>query len=227
MTHALWDGSKWAKLFEKNDWIKFKNLKARYGMHWGEVTAGAIKSTGDQHRQESTLMGDNVNLTSRMEALAKKYNVYSLLTESYWSKLSSDRQVMCRLVDYVSVKGRETQPLKIFTIDFTKKTPDFLLKYSSGQELYFKGDWEKARSLFIQAEQINPDDGPTKHFINRIEESKNYLARAVDHLERRFLGNIPDFDKFKKDMEVSLVREPYSVPRGFLDRGSYWQWDEK
>jgi PAS domain S-box-containing protein len=227
LSKKLWDNPGWNRLFENSNWLKYKKIKARYGMHFGTVTAGPLKSTDDQHRLESTLMGDNVNLTSRIEGLAKKYGVYFLMTDSYWSQLSAERQQKCRPVDYVTVKGREDNPLKVYTIDIEAKSEEFLQKYNEGQEYYFRGEWEKGRTSFIEAAHFYPDDGPTQLFISRIEESKNYLLKTLDHLERRFLGKIPNFDAFKKNIEIGLIKEPYSIPRGFLERGGYWSWDEK
>lgn len=223
----LAENEAWSALFDQGGWERFKNLKTRYGMHFGTVTAGPIGSMANQDRVESTLMGDNVNITARLESLTKKYGIYYLMSEDYYRQLSPDRQSQCRLVDFITVKGRAEEPFRIFTLDLVAKSREFLENYESGLESYFRGDWNAAMELFQKAKNIDPDDGPTREFINRIEATKKYGQMALDHLGRRKLQGMEQFDTIKSHLEKVIDEEPFQPPRGFMERKGYWKWEEK
>ncbi len=219
--------AEWNALFARDGWERFRKLKTRYGMHYGTVTAGPIGSMANQDRVESTLMGDNVNITARLESLTKKYGIYYLMSEDYYRDLSPDRQERCRLVDFITVKGRAEGPFRVYTLDLVPKSREFLDCYHQGQEKYFEGDWNSAMAYFKKAAVKDPEDGPTLQFINRIETTKKYGQMALDHLGRRKLQGIDQFDSIRSQLEKEIESEPFQPPRGFVERKGYWKWEEK
>lgn len=163
-----------------------RKFDTRFGLHWGLVVAGPV---GDDDRADSTLIGDNVNMAARMEALNQLYGTNILLSGDFYECLSADRRVLCRRVDRILVPERDG-PLDIYTIDIDAEPVAFLMSFDRGMSAYLAGDWGDARDAFNDAIQAQEREGrdvdPATHaLLERIENINAFWQKAVSHLRRR------------------------------------------
>lgn len=167
-------------LQEKNKTTYGVEISIRVGLSSGKMVAGNV---GGGLRFNYTVLGNEVNLASRLESLNKVYGTEILLSDGT-AALVRD-QLVLREIDIVSVKGQERKT-PIFTIlgDGTGIVPlDYRLNelYQHGRKFYATREWAAAREAFLAALELNLNDGPSKEFLRRVEEySKNPPASDWD-----------------------------------------------
>ncbi len=143
-------------------------LSMRIGINTGIVMAGNM---GSEDRFDFTVIGDNVNIASRLEALNKLYGTEILISESTMEKIRGRLNV--RELDLVRVKGKK-QCIKVFElIEGEKKS--FIDLFEEGLELYRRGFFDAAREKFSVVLKQNPEDFPSKLFIDRCDYLINSL----------------------------------------------------
>jgi adenylate cyclase len=138
------------------------------GINYGVVTVGNI---GTDKKMDYTIIGDMVNLGSRLEGLTKKYKQPLLISESLYQKVHD--QVPCRLIDTVAVKGR-AKGIKIYS---TKKTLNeqenkVWTLHNTGMEHYYKREFDQAIRYFQDVRKIVPDDYASELMIDRCRQFK-------------------------------------------------------
>ncbi len=159
------------KLVELNsEWERrgMRPIAIGIGVNSGPVNVGNI---GSEKRLSWTVMGDNVNLASRLEGMTKQYRVAVLVNES--THEHTKLQFVAREVDKIRVKGKQL-PVTIYELlapaAELKTYESLLTDYNSALESYRACDWIAAAGKFGTIISTHPHDGPTQVLLQRCIE---------------------------------------------------------
>ena len=156
--HAL--GTEWAKTGRPI-------LRARTGINSGLMLVGNL---GSRYRFAYGVLGDQVNLASRLEGLNRTYGTEILIGENTAELVQG--AFLLREVDMVRVKGR-SQAVRVYELlarAGTALPPErekALAAYAAGIDAYRQQSWDEALGLFGQALVLWPEDGPSRTMAER------------------------------------------------------------
>jgi adenylate cyclase len=173
-------GDKWPRIVHA--------MRMRIGINTGEIVTGNM---GSRTRMNYTMMGDAVNLAARLEAGAKQYGVFILVSEATLGHRFEDEQGMSksvadcletRFVDNITVMGK-SEPVKVYELiclkgALTENEKQLRTLFNAAIELYLRMEWEAARQKFVEAQRFErfPDlkITPSLVYMSRCEEFKSH-----------------------------------------------------
>jgi adenylate cyclase len=147
----------------------FPEIDIRIGIATGDVVVGSI---GSEKTRNYTVIGDTVNLASRIEGANKTYGTRVLISEAT-HHLAAD-MLETREIDAVVVVGK-TEPQRIFELlgrngEVASERLALRDAYVEALEAYRRKDWENALVGFQDCLAIVPCDAPSKLFLERIAQ---------------------------------------------------------
>jgi adenylate cyclase len=142
-------------------------IRSRIGINTGAMIVGNMGSAG---KFAYTVIGDSVNLASRLEGANKEYGTSLMVSERTYEHVRGE--LLGRKLDRIAVKGR-SEPVTIYELlqplsqSIAPALAEFLGLYEQGLNCYFGREWAGAVRAFSEALALRPDDGPSRLFLSR------------------------------------------------------------
>jgi len=142
----------------------------RIGVHSDIAIVGNL---GSSSRMNYSILGDGVNLASRLEGVNKVYGTNIVISESTYEMVKE--QFICRKLDKIAVKGKD-KSVTIFELLAEKGSSEDMKKFAESWnlifDLYLRAEWDKASALLKRFIAEYPEDDAAKLFHNRIQQFK-------------------------------------------------------
>jgi adenylate cyclase len=142
------------------------------GINTDMIVSGNI---GAPKRMDYTLIGDGVNLASRLESLCKEYHASILISENTYRRLRGTYRI--REIDSVVVKGKTDNVSVYEVLDYHDQNTfpnvmEVVNHFNNGLQLYRNGSWGRAIDAFNEALKLHEDEKLSRMYIERCRHLK-------------------------------------------------------
>lgn len=170
-----------------------RSLFTRIGLNSGEMIAGYM---GSENKKNYTMMGNNVNLASRLEGVNKQYHTSGIMISEATRNLIGER-FLVRSLDRVRVVNVNT-PIRLYELldekaDASIEQIEYVAQWEQALSVFESRDFTKAGQMMKALMEKNPRDSVVRYYISLID---NFFAKGIYPTEKDDVGVAFDEQKF-------------------------------